>query len=121
MTRSVEEEREVERASIDRVTRALRARGLLDDAEVDPDVVEDVDGVVIGLHRWLARTPSRMVAVALGDLVGDRRAINQPGTSDEYPNWRIPLAGPDGVPVGLDDAMGADLAPDLFAALREHP
>ena len=121
LTRSVEEEREVERASIDRVTRALRARGLLDDAEVDPDVVEDVDGVVIGLHRWLARTPSRMVAVALADLVGDRRAINQPGTSDEYPNWRIPLAGPDGVPVGLDDAMGADLAPDLFAALREHP
>ncbi len=26
-----------------------------------------------------------------------------PGTATEYPNWRIPLAGPDGQPVLLDD------------------
>ena len=42
---------------------------------------------------------------ALADLVGDRRIINQPGTSDEYPNWRLPLAGPDGVPLPLEDVL----------------
>ena len=40
----------------------------------------------------LAATPSRLLGVALTDVVGDRRAMNQPGTDDEYPNWRPPLA-----------------------------
>ena len=26
------------------------------------------------------------------DAVGEKRAQNQPGTNNEYPNWRIPLA-----------------------------
>ncbi len=42
-------------------------------------------------------TPARLLCVALTDAVGDRRTQNQPGTTDEYPNWRVPLAGPDGV------------------------
>ena len=40
--------------------------------------------------------PARLLCVSLTDAVGDRRTQNQPGTSDEYPNWRVPLAGPDG-------------------------
>ena len=48
------------------------------------------------LHRYLRLTPSRLLGVALADAVGDRRTQNQPGTIDEYPNWRVPLAGPDG-------------------------
>ena len=39
------------------------------------------------------------------DAVGDRRTQNQPGTTDEYPNWRIPLSGPDGQPVMLEDVF----------------
>ena len=78
----------------------------------------DVDDTVVALHRWLAQTPSRMLAVALPDLVGDRRAINQPGTNDEYPNWRLPLAGPDGTPLDLDDIRASSLAGPLFDALR---
>ena len=69
----------------------------------------------------MALTPSRMLAVALADVVGDHRAVNQPGTNDEYPNWRVPLAGPDGRPVSLEDVRDADLAPILFAALRGEP
>ncbi len=81
-----------------------------------------LDAVVEALHRWMALTPSRMLAVALADVVGDHRAVNQPGTNDEYPNWRVPLAGPDGRPVSLEDVREADLAPVLFAALRgERP
>ena len=48
------------------------------------------------LHRYLTWTPSRLLCVALTDAVGDRQAQNQPGTIDEYPNWRVPLSGPDG-------------------------
>lgn len=41
----------------------------------------------------------------LTDLVGDVRAINQPGTDEEYPNWRLPLAGPDRAPLSLEAVM----------------
>jgi 4-alpha-glucanotransferase len=111
LTRPVEEERAVERAAIGQVEAALAERGLLPKGG-------DLDETVVALHRWLAQTPSRMLAVALPDLVGDRRAINQPGTSNEYPNWRLPLAGPDGEPVDLDDIREAPLAEALFEALR---
>ncbi len=111
LTRPVEEERAVEEAAIGRVRAPSQERGLLAPGA-------DVDETVVALHRWLAQTPSRMLAVALPDLVGDRRAINQPGTNDEYPNWRLPLAGPDGTPVDLDDVRESPLAETLFDALR---
>ena len=116
LTRSADEERAVERAAIARVEAALVARGLLAEG------VTDVDDVLVALHRWIAGTPSRLLAVALADLVGDRRAVNQPGTQDEYPNWRVPLTGPDGERVLLDDIVGGDaahLAGPVFDALRE--
>ena len=34
--------------------------------------------------------------VSLADAVGDRRPQNLPGTTDEYPNWRVPLCDGDG-------------------------
>ena len=55
-----------------------------------------VDEIVRALYEYLGRTPSRLLALALPDAVGDVRAQNQPGTTDEYPNWRVPLADPDG-------------------------
>ena len=45
-------------------------------------------------YRYLGRTPSRLLALSLADAVGDVRTQNQPGTTDEYPNWRVPLSGP---------------------------
>ncbi|MGL5864398.1 MAG: 4-alpha-glucanotransferase [Dermatophilaceae bacterium] len=111
LTRTAAEERAVEEMAIARVRGELEARGLV-------EVGADTESVLIGLHRWLGQTPSRMLAVALPDLVGDRRAINQPGTHDEYPNWRLPLTGPDGVPVTLDGIRAAGFAGVLFDALR---
>jgi 4-alpha-glucanotransferase len=115
LTRPVEEERAHEQSAIAKLRDACIARGLLQPGA-------GVDAVIEALHRWMALTPSRMLAVALVDVVGDRRAINQPGTNDEYPNWRLPLSGPDGHPVSLEAVRDADLAPVLFAALRgERP
>jgi 4-alpha-glucanotransferase len=57
--------------------------------------------------------------VALADAVGDRRGQNQPGTIDEYPNWRLPLAGPDGTPMLLEDVMRSRRAADLAAVVAD--
>jgi hypothetical protein len=57
----------------------------------------------IALYAYLTRTSAMLVGVSLAEAAGERRPQNLPGTVDEYPNWRIPLAGSDGVPVLLED------------------
>ncbi len=59
--------------------------------------------VIEALHRLLARTPSRLIGIQLVDAVGDIRTQNQPGTFQEYPNWRMPLADGAGEQVRLED------------------
>jgi 4-alpha-glucanotransferase len=55
------------------------------------------DEVLTGVHVFLARTPSRLVAVQLEDLVGMEKQANLPGTVEGHPNWRRKL------PVTLED------------------
>ena len=78
----------------------------------------DVDETVRALHRYLTWTPSRLLCLSLTDAVGDRRTQNQPGTIDEYPNWRVPLAGPDGAPVMLEDVFADERAAALAEVFR---
>jgi 4-alpha-glucanotransferase len=66
-----------------------------------PPEADDGD-VLLALHRFLARTPARLVAVSLADAVGERRAQNQPGTWHEYANWRLPLTDGEGRTVLLE-------------------
>jgi 4-alpha-glucanotransferase len=89
---------------------ALTERGLLRDGASESDVVE-------ALHRYLAQTPARLLAVSLADAVGDRRAQNQPGTDQEYPNWRVPLCDGDGDAVLLEDLPQLELVRRLVAAV----
>jgi len=111
LTRPVEEERAHEEHAIAAVRTALVGRGLLTPGA-------GTDATTEALHRWLAQTPSRMLGYALADLVGDRRAVNQPGTDKEYPNWLVPLAGPDGRPVSLEQAMASPEAIAITEAAR---
>ncbi|GAA0004307.1 4-alpha-glucanotransferase [Bradyrhizobium diazoefficiens] len=63
---------------------------------------------------FLSRTPSRLLAVSLEDLLGVIDQPNIPGTIDEHPNWRQRL------PVTLDKiASKVDLTA-LRAATRER-
>ena len=101
LTRPVEEEREAERAVVGIVEDTLVAAGLL-----AADARGDIPAVAAALHDWLAATPSLLKGVALTDLVGDVRTINQPGTDEEYANWRLPLAGPDERTLLLEDVAG---------------
>jgi 4-alpha-glucanotransferase len=89
----------------------LRGKGLL--AE-DADVEETVQA----LHRYLTLTPARLLSVALADAVGDRRTQNQPGTTNEYPNWRVPLSGPDGKPMSLEEVMASERVSHLVQSVR---
>ncbi|WP_396445078.1 4-alpha-glucanotransferase [Actinomadura sp.] len=86
-------------------------------ALADGETTHD-DEIVAALHAFLGRTPALLTGISLADAVGERRTQNQPGTTDEYPNWRIPLADAHGAPVLLDDLPA--LA-DRFAVLREPP
>jgi 4-alpha-glucanotransferase len=78
----------------------------------------DVEQTILALYQYLGRTPSRLLGVALTDAVGDWRTQNQPGTTDEYPNWRIPLSDPDGQPVWLEDVFNDPRAIHLAEAMR---
>jgi 4-alpha-glucanotransferase len=77
---------------------ALSSAGLADDAmrksANDPNASQVPEGLALAVHRYLARTPSRLLAVQLEDLVCVVEQANLPGTQTEYPNWRrkIPVS-----------------------------
>jgi 4-alpha-glucanotransferase len=110
LTRPVEVERRIDRAERDQVLAALTARGLLREGAT-------TDEIVVALHRYLSWTPARLLGVALPDAVGDRRAVNQPGTDEEYPNWRVPLADASGRPVLLEELVQEPRAHELGRAV----
>lgn len=113
LTRAVEEEIAVDEADRLAVLRQLRELGLLADAATEREQVE-------ALHRFITWTPARLLGVALADAVGDRRTMNQPGTNDEYPNWRLPLADGTGRPVLLEDVMTSVRAASLARSVHER-
>ncbi|WP_223774682.1 4-alpha-glucanotransferase [Streptomyces sp. 135] len=71
------------------------------------------------LHRFLLATPARMIGVWLPDAVGDRRPQNLPGTWDQYPNWRLPVADATGRPVTLEDLAASPRLHAFMAVFRE--
>lgn len=114
LTRPVEQELAADTAERAAWLAELAARGLLAGSESGSEVQ-----TITALHRYLTLTPARLLSIALTDAIGDRRTQNQPGTEDEYPNWRVPLAGPDGRPVLLDDVISSARATDLARAVRD--
>jgi 4-alpha-glucanotransferase len=76
----------------------LRADGLLESrGQPSPDEF------TIACYGYLARTPAMLIGVSLADAVGESRSQNVPGTTDEYPNWRVPLADGSGRPVLVEE------------------
>jgi 4-alpha-glucanotransferase len=116
LTRPAAEELAADQAQQAAWLAELRRVGLLGDAP-------DVDAIVLALYRYLGRTPSKLLALSLADAVGDLRTQNQPGTTDEYPNWRVPLRGPDGHKLLVEDVFRDPRAAALADAMKEivHP
>jgi 4-alpha-glucanotransferase len=112
LTRPADEELASDQAQQAAWMAELRRVGLLGDNPT-------VDEVVLALHRYLGRTPSKLLALSLADAVGDIHTQNQPGTTDEYPNWRVPLRGPDNRKLLLEDVFGDPRAAALAEAMNE--
>jgi 4-alpha-glucanotransferase len=98
LTRPVSEELAEHERALAEWIKSLTELGLLENGGSDREIVA-------ALHAFLARTPARLIGISLADAVGERRTQNQPGTTDEYPNWRVPLADADGHAVLLDDLL----------------
>jgi 4-alpha-glucanotransferase len=77
-----------------------------------------VSDIVEALHAYLASTPARLIGIYLPDVVGDRRPVNQPGTIDEYPNWRVPMTNEKERPVLLEELMASPVARRLASLVR---
>jgi 4-alpha-glucanotransferase len=72
----------------------------------------------LGVLTFLARTPSRLLAVALDDLLAVVDQPNVPGTIHEHPNWRrrLPLALAD-----FSTALDAAALADAVGSRRFNP
>ena len=118
LTRPVEEER-IESATDVGEWLALLARlGLYEHAEGGGRPASEEEAEIHAVHRFLLRTPARMVGVWLPDTVGDRRPQNLPGTWDQYPNWRLPIADAEGRPVTLEELAASPRLHALVDVLR---
>ncbi|WP_223199295.1 4-alpha-glucanotransferase [Solihabitans fulvus] len=105
LTRPVEREEADAAAELRGIVDLLAAEGLVGP---DPDERE----LIVALHALLARAPSRLLLTSPQDALGDPRQPNLPGTVDQYPNWRLPLA------VRLEEFLAADRVAEAVAALR---
>ena len=66
--------------------RLVEATGMRDDAQA-------LD-VAVAIYQRLARSPSRIVLATLEDALAVEERPNIPGTTSEWPNWRISLPSP---------------------------
>jgi glycogen operon protein len=83
-------EQDLRRADKQRLLKALEAEHLAPtdvglDAPLDPALAK-------AIHAFIEKTPSALAMLQIDDLLGERNAVNLPGTDRERPNWRRRLA-----------------------------
>jgi 4-alpha-glucanotransferase len=66
------------------------------------------------IHRYLARSPVRLLLVQLDDLTEEGEQLNLPGTDTERPNWRRRLH------LKIDDVAHAPMVRALASGLAER-
>ncbi|MFE6526902.1 4-alpha-glucanotransferase [Streptomyces sp. NPDC057794] len=118
LTRPLPEERAEAAADTAEWLSLLSELGLLHGTGGGSDASSE-EAEIQAVHRFLLRTPARMVGVWLPDGVGDRRPQNLPGTWDQYPNWRLPIADAEGRPVTLEELAASPRLHALLEVLRE--
>ncbi|HYD55555.1 MAG TPA: malto-oligosyltrehalose synthase [Burkholderiales bacterium] len=73
---------------------------------------EGLDGSALSAHRFIARTPAKLMAVQPEDVFEVQEQANLPGTVAEHPNWQRRL------PVPLEDWAGHPQVHALARALK---
>jgi 4-alpha-glucanotransferase len=109
---SEERERSESDAMLARWQAALAAEGLL-----RADRPAGPAEFTVATYGYLRKTPSLLLGVSLADAVGELRTQNIPGTTDEYPDWRIPLCDARRRAVLLEDLPGIHLLRDVCQAV----
>jgi 4-alpha-glucanotransferase len=79
-----------ERTTRDADRRRLIAT-LIDGGDLPPAPAYTLEDVMLGAHRFLARSRARIVMLQIDDAVGEIDPVNVPGTATQYPNWRRKL------------------------------
>lgn len=92
-----QEAREDAKMKREAMLRTLQEQGYLDPAERT-----DEQRVIEAMNCYICSGSAQLVCVSLADALGERRLQNQPGTDQEYPNWRIPLGDGSGKPVSVE-------------------
>jgi 4-alpha-glucanotransferase len=107
------EEREAEREELQV---ALAQAGVRVPKQMPSAAASDakLKDLVLSAHRFIARTPSLMVAIRLADMTGEKQPTNIPGTSDTYPNWKPKLS------VTLEQLKDVPLLLEIAAAVQEE-
>jgi 4-alpha-glucanotransferase len=72
------------------------------------------DNGLNAIAEFLARTKSRLMVIALEDLLGLQEQPNVPGTIDEHPNWRRRM------PLCIDEIAASVDTAGLKVATRER-
>jgi 4-alpha-glucanotransferase len=116
LSRPLAEEEAQDRDEVAAWLRELTRLGLLPAAVARG--AGDEEEEIRAVHRFLLGTPARMVGIWLPDTVGDRRPQNLPGTSDQYPNWRLPVADATGTPMTLEQLTGSPRLRRLMEGVR---
>ena len=114
LTKPEERERAGSAEMLARWHAALVAHHLLPPGEL-PDTAQ----FTVALYGYLHRTPALLLGVSLADAVGEVRAQNIPGTSTQYPNWRIPLCDDQGRSVLLEELRDSTLLQQVCEAARD--
>jgi 4-alpha-glucanotransferase len=96
------------RAEHNAMLQMLMDQGYLDASLLEDEAAHETE-IIEALYRGLKGSPCKLLAASVVDAVGEKRAQNQPGTDNEYPNWRIPLADANGAAVMLEDLFQGDL------------
>lgn len=74
------------------------------------------EALTTGSYRYLAKSPAKLVAARLADMLDEQQPTNIPGTSDSYANWRPKLSLP------YAEIEGTTLFQSIVSALRaERP
>ena len=122
LTEPFEEELNKARREQDSYLNFLRERGYLREVQAGNELsppADEAEAIMLALHRFLVATPARLLNAALVDAVGERRAQNQPGTVDEYPNWRVPLGDASGRPLLLEEIYRSKSAMRLASVMND--
>ena len=117
LTDSVESFQKAASAERDAMMKMLLEGGWIS-KDASEHVEDHVQEIVEAMHAIMRTSPSLLLQVALVDAVGEKRSQNQPGTSTEYPNWRIPLADKDGNVVHTDEVFKSPRVLSMAAVMN---